>query len=206
MQAEEEHDAFRGFADRLSSGEDDAATALLARYSARLTALARSRLSPGLGAKADPEDVVQSVMRTFFRRLGTGEVELRDWSSLTSLLSMLTIRKCSRHQRRHFTASRDARREISISRPGRSGATAGFLVPDREPTPDEVATFADLTTWLLDGLDDRDRRAVELVLQGEQVEAVAVRLGRSRRTIYRVLERARRRLLSADDDTISGET
>lgn len=188
---------FQAFADRLSSGEDGAAAALLDRYCTRLVALARTRLGSGLTAKADPEDVVQSVLRTFFRRLGTGEVELRDWSSLSSLLSLLTIRKCSRHQRRHLGATRDARREISLANPKRGNAFE-LSIPDREPTPEEVATFADLIAWLLAGLEERDSRAVELIVAGEEIDVVAGRLNRSRRTVYRSLERARRRLLALE--------
>src|SRR5687768_8087141 len=84
------HAAFIAFAERLRSGEDEAARELLDRYSAQLVALARRRLGARLALKVDADDVLQSVFRTFFRRLGVGHLVLRDWASLTGLLSLLT--------------------------------------------------------------------------------------------------------------------
>lgn len=185
--------AFRDFADRLVGGEGAAASELLARYSARLLAIARGRLGPRLAAKADAEDMLQSVLRTLFRRLSADEVELRDWSSLEGLLALLTLRKCQRLERRYFSPTRNVRREMSLH--GDVTGGPAVRVPDREPTPDEAAAFADLLETFLASLDEDDRRVVELVLAGEPVESAAKRVGRSRRTAYRVLERSRRELL-----------
>ena len=52
--------------ERFRGGDELAAEALFARYFERLTALARSRLSPRLARRTDPEDIVLSVYRSFF--------------------------------------------------------------------------------------------------------------------------------------------
>jgi RNA polymerase sigma factor (sigma-70 family) len=189
--------AFQAFAARLvdcddSPNRDDAARELLARYSSRLVALARGRISARLATKADAEDVLQSVLRTFFRRLDAGEVELRSWGSLWGFLSLATLRKCQRNAGRYATDRRDVGREVSLEIGGDGGAWE-LSIPDREPTPDEVAAFADELQSLLEGLDERERRAVELVLAGEAPVTVARRLGCSRRTVRRSLAYVRSR-------------
>ena len=48
---------------------------------------------------------------------------------------------------------------------------------------------------LLRPLDDRDRRIVTLALQGVSVTEISVEIGRSERTVERVLERLKEDLL-----------
>jgi DNA-directed RNA polymerase specialized sigma24 family protein len=81
----------------------------------------------------------------------------------------------------------------------RLGRGPAVGVPDRGPTPEETATLVDLVETFLAGLDEDDRRAVELVLAGERAEAAAKLLRRSRRTVYRALERSRRELLRLEE-------
>src|SRR4051812_50134846 len=57
--------------------DEAAAEELFRRYSGRLTALARSRLSHALATRVDAEDVVQSAYRSFFRLARGGGVLLR---------------------------------------------------------------------------------------------------------------------------------
>lgn len=184
--------AFRSFAVRLTAGEGPAAADLVARYSARLVALARQGLSPAIQAKCDPEDVLQSVFRTFFRRLGTGDVDLRDWESLAGLLALLTVRKCQHRVRHYRTAGRDVRLEVRLD-----GSNGGpICVPDRDPVPDEVAAFAELTDRLLRSLNDRDREVIARVIAGEGTTVIARRLGRTQRSVQRAIARTRQRLLA----------
>src|ERR1700679_4129725 len=51
---------------RWRAGDQQAATEMFHRYANRLILLARSRLSPRLSHRVDPEDVVQSAYRSFF--------------------------------------------------------------------------------------------------------------------------------------------
>jgi hypothetical protein len=48
--------------------------------------LARTHLDGKLRQKVDPEDVVQSVYKSFFRRLEADQVEMIDWDSLWYLV------------------------------------------------------------------------------------------------------------------------
>jgi len=183
--------AFRSFAARLARGRDladrdDAARELLARYAARLVAVSRRRLGPRLAAKVDAEDVLQSVLRTFFRRLDAGAVELRGWAGLWGYLSLTTLRKCQRAEEWYAAAGRDPGREVSIRVGG-----GELAIPDRSPTPEEAAAFTDELEALLGGLDDQARETAELMLAGHSADAVAKRLGCSMRTVRRTFARIR---------------
>ena len=188
--------SFRDFAMRLNSGENSAACELLDRFSGRLVNLAQAKLSPRITTKSDPEDVVQSVLRTFFRRLGSREVELRDWSSLWGLLSLLTIRKCAMRGRTFGTARRDVNREVPLD----VAICSELSASDREPTPVEVAIFVDLLENLLMAASPRDRLVIEGLIAGKSISELSRELGRTERTIYRAIERFRAVLVNMLED------
>ncbi len=79
---------------QLRAGDATAAERIFRGYARRLIGLARSRLSENVRAKTDPEDVVQSVFRSFFTRQADGQFELATWNDLWSLLATITLRKC----------------------------------------------------------------------------------------------------------------
>lgn len=189
----EERGAFVAFAERLRSGENQAAQELLTRYSARIVALARQRLDGRYAAKIDPDDVLQSVFRTFFRRLGGGDIDLRDWASLTGLLSLLTLRKCNGKKRALATAKRDTSLEVCLV--DSEGEAFELQIPTREPTPDEVAAFTELLEYMLTNVDVREREILEMILAGHTIEEIASGIKRSRRTVQRSLARVRQSLL-----------
>jgi hypothetical protein len=74
---------------RYRNGDDDAAEELFCRYVTRLTSLARTRLSPKLATRTDPEDVVLSAYRSFFVGVRKGRFRLRrsgdPWRLLVSI-------------------------------------------------------------------------------------------------------------------------
>jgi RNA polymerase sigma-70 factor (ECF subfamily) len=57
----------------LRGGNEDAATQLYLRYAQRIRALIRSRCSPQVQRRVEPEDLVQSVFRRFFHRVQQGD-------------------------------------------------------------------------------------------------------------------------------------
>jgi hypothetical protein len=57
-------------------GDEDAARELFDNYAERLLLLVRRRLSQRLASRFGPEDVLQSVFRTFFRRAQQGQFSL----------------------------------------------------------------------------------------------------------------------------------
>jgi RNA polymerase sigma factor (sigma-70 family) len=161
--------------------DEAAAEELFRRYSGRLTALARSRLSDALAARVDPEDVVQSAYRSFFLLARDEEVLLRESGDLWRLLVRITLRKVYRSARRHRADCRSVGRE----HPWHEEAAATAL--SREPTPAEAVALVDELRGVLSPLGAVQRRIVEMRLQGHEVEAIAAEVGRSTRTVRRTL-------------------
>jgi DNA-directed RNA polymerase specialized sigma24 family protein len=173
--------------ERYRGGHERAAEELFGRYAARLTALARGRLSRRLLVRTDPEDVVLSAWRSFFVGARDGRFALGRGGDLWRLLVSITLHKLCRQARRHTAA----RRAVAAEQPLTLTPEA-LLPPDgREPAPDEAAALADGLEAVLRRLDPLGRRVLELRLQGEPVEAIAADVGRSERTIRRTLAEVR---------------
>src|SRR5689334_7407570 len=63
--------------ERFRRGHERAAAEIFDCYFQRLAGLARSRLSPRLASRTDPEDIVLSVYRSFFSGARRGRYALR---------------------------------------------------------------------------------------------------------------------------------
>src|SRR5687767_9707448 len=96
-----EQDSFQALLAHLQAGDPEAGGRIVSRFAYRLIGLARSRLDRLVRQKVDPEDVVQSVFRSFFLRQGEGKWRLESWNSLWAILTVITLRKCG-HRVEHF--------------------------------------------------------------------------------------------------------
>jgi RNA polymerase sigma-70 factor (ECF subfamily) len=185
-------DSFADFLNRLQAGEDVAAQELFARFTHQLIALALRHIDGGLRHKVEPEDVVQSVYKSFFLRYGAGNLELLNWNSLWGLLTLITVRKCAERAAYHRAARRDAAREVA---PPRGDEATPWLDPlGREPTPLEAAVLSETIEQLLASLDEDERPILELSLQGHTTREISERLGRAERTVRLLREGVRHRL------------
>jgi len=173
---------------RVKQGEEDAATDLYLRYARRLQALAQVQSSPALAARFDPDDVVQSVFRTFFRRASEGQYDIPPGEELWGLFLVIALNKIRKLGAYHRAAKRDV------------GITAGsqHLVQTLRDTQagDETAvqTLKMVIEDVLDRLTAVQRRMVELRIEGHDVASIAEQTERSKRTVERVLQRFRERL------------
>jgi RNA polymerase sigma factor (sigma-70 family) len=186
-------DSFPEFLTRLRAGDSAAPRELLRRFTRQLVALARGRFAPPMGHKVDPEDVVQSAYKSFFRRYGAGNLEAGNWNSLWGLLTLITLRKCAERVAYHRAECRDTAREVS-GPPDGEGKAPWPEARSREPTPMEAALLSEAVEQLLAGLDGDERPIVELSLQGYTTQEISERLGHPERTVRRLRERVRRRL------------
>jgi RNA polymerase sigma-70 factor (ECF subfamily) len=171
---------------RLRTDDSAAARLIFHRYAAQLVALARDHLGSRLAGKDDPEDVVQSVFRSFFTRARCGQFDLPNWNSVWGLLVAITVRKCVNRLTHYRAARRDVGREVGPAEEG-----VGL---DRAPTPEEAAALAETLEDVLRTLTDRDRTILQLHLSGEEAVQIARQVGRSVRTVRRALELVRLRL------------
>jgi RNA polymerase sigma-70 factor (ECF subfamily) len=173
---------------RFRSGQTDAATELYLRYAERLNALAAGQCGPDLAARVDPEDIVQSVFRTFFRRAARGQYDVPEGEELWKLFLVIALHKI----RSTATFHRAAKRDVRATTTGLSEALAG----GRLAAPDEaaLANLRLVIDELLSALPPSMRGIVELRVEGHEVEEIARRTRRSRRSVERALQEFRARL------------
>jgi RNA polymerase sigma-70 factor (ECF subfamily) len=164
------------------AGDGEAARQLFQCYVDRLVAVARRRLGAPLQSRVDPEDIVQSVFRTFFGRLKAGKFQLEEQDDLCKLLVRITVHKTLRQVAYQKAAKRDPGHE----EPGRDRL---LELMAREPDPEEAAAFMDQLQAFLAAQPAQDRRVIELRLQGYGTTEIAQQLGVVDRTVRRVLER-----------------
>jgi RNA polymerase sigma-70 factor (ECF subfamily) len=181
---------------RLRNGDAHAARTVFDRFARRLVGLAATRLPPALSAKVDPEDLIQSVFRSFFLRHADGRLDPENWDDLWTLLTVLTVRKCG-HKVNYFRAGRrDVRREAPPQRASDSAPDWDAAAPD--PTPSEAALLAETLQQVLDDLRPDQRPIVLLRLQGYAHREISEQVGCTERTVERVLKAVRSHLEKPD--------
>jgi len=167
---------------RFQAGEDDAATALYTRYAERLMVLAHRNAGDDLSARVDAEDIVQSVFRTFFRRVSDGHYLIPEGEELWKLLLVIALNKVRMIAEHHRAAKRDIGQTRSIGQ-------------------QEFANRADATDVLRMTIDDilvtlpePHQQVVHERIDGYEIAEIAQRVALSRRSVERILQSFRKRL------------
>lgn len=167
---------------RFQAGEDDAATALYTRYAERLMALANRNTGDDLSTRVDAEDIVQSVFRTFFRRVSDGHYMIPEGEELWKLLLVIALNKVRMIAEHHRAAKRDVTHTRSIGQ-------------------QEFANPADATEVLRMTIDDvlvtlpePHQQVVHARIDGYEIAEIAQRVSLSRRSVERILQSFRKRL------------
>jgi DNA-directed RNA polymerase specialized sigma24 family protein len=175
---------------RLRRGDSDAEAAVFHRFARRLIALARSRLDGQIRQKIDPEDVLQSVYKSFFQRQAQGQFVLDNWDALWALLTLITARKCGRW----IDFFHAERRDVRMEDPARAQEGLDVAALAGGPSPVEAAVLTETLQELLTGLSDSHRNIVALGLHGYTTAEISEKVGRSERTVNRVLESVGKKL------------
>lgn len=111
------------------------------QYRARLCRLVEREMNRRFRRKEDPEDVVQSAFRTFYRRNAQGEFHIDSSVDLWRLLETITRHKLLKHVEKLDAGKRNMKREEHPE---------GDDLQGRIPTPDEAAVAADLMEQALE--------------------------------------------------------
>jgi RNA polymerase sigma-70 factor (ECF subfamily) len=193
-------DSFAALMGRLEEGDAEAAALVYERYARRLIGLAHRELTSRARGPVGPDDVVQSVFRTFFRRAAEHEFDLHGEDALWALLAEITLRRCGRWSR-HFAARRPRAEEPELAGVGAASYEPG---EDREPSPIEAAALTDLVGQFLRGLGEKEQLICEMRLQGYEVKEIAERTGVSTATVFRKLDLIKKRLrrLLPEDESL----
>ncbi len=173
---------------RFQAGESDAATAIYVRYAKRLQSLARSQTGAELALRVDPEDVVQSVFRTFFRRAAEGHYEIPAGEELWKLFLVIALNKVRALGEFHRAKKR------SVSQTQGLGKVEPFLAAEGNPDENAFNVLKLTINDMLDDLPEVQRQMVLLRIEGHDVRTIAERTGRSKRSVERALQEFRVRL------------
>jgi RNA polymerase sigma-70 factor, ECF subfamily len=185
---------------RLQAGDKDAARKVFRRFAGQLIALAREHLDAKMRQKLDPEDVTQSVFRSFFAHQAAGEMDdLAGWDNLWGMLVIMTLRKCHRKKTYFHAERRDIDREVPLTGAMDAFGT-GWEPIDREPTPAEAAALADAVEQMVECFSGRHQEIVTLLLHGYSAPEISDALGCTERSVYRIYERARGWLCGLDSE------
>lgn len=170
----------------LQDGDERAAFELHERYAKRLLMLVRTRMNPTFRRRMDPEDVVQSAFRSFFRVVSDDR-----WNSqgraekVWSLLAAITLNKLNARMRYHLAG----KRSVNLEDP-----EVDSLI-DRS-MPETESLFVDELQWVMCHNIESHQRILEMLLSGYDEQQVAQANDCTMRTVYRVAERALQQLRS----------
>ena len=171
-------------------GDESAAAEVFRSYVDRLIRLSQSRLSSKLSRRTDPEDVVQSACRSFFRRARAGEFRFSDDSAddeLWNLLAAITLNKTRKAVRRHTAGKRN----VEVEQSTRSQDSPSHVPLNREPSPEEATSLIEETELMMSRLTALQRQILQLRLQGHTTNETALKVECSERTVRRAIETAR---------------
>jgi DNA-directed RNA polymerase specialized sigma24 family protein len=176
---------------------DAAAREIWQRYFKALLALARKHLSQRIRRRADEEDVLQSMYKSFVARQqqgDSGRPALADRDELWRLLVTITLRKARNLARYHTRERRDVGRELAST--AAAGDEAESPVWDLEQmeaaalTPADGVALAEALERRLAALSDPTLREIALrKLEGYTNREIAAQRGCTERTIERKVER-----------------
>ncbi|MCA9054096.1 MAG: helix-turn-helix domain-containing protein [Planctomycetaceae bacterium] len=180
MQEQDTRVVFR----RVQEGDQAAAREIFDRYVHRLTALARGHLSASIRQRLDAEDVLQSAFRSFFTRAREGQYVLERSGDLWRLLAAITRNKVLKKSEHHMQQRRDFRRDHSAGEPPE-------LSDVQEAVSEDVLELMDEVENLSRQFSVEQQQMIALRLQGVAIPDVAESVGRSERTVRRMLQRFR---------------
>jgi len=189
--------------ERWKTGDEAAAAEIFERYLSRLTALARTRLSPKLARRVDPEDIVQSAYRSFFRHAKDDRYVLQKSGDLWRLLAAIVMNKLHGQVEYHKAKKRSISVEESMMLGGGDNSRP-MINPEafvNAPTTDEMLGITEELEQVMAKLPDNYRRILELYLQGYEVTEIADDIERSERTVRRAIENIRNMLAERFQET-----
>jgi RNA polymerase sigma-70 factor, ECF subfamily len=169
-------------------GDQNAATQLYARYAKRLMALVRRRCSADLARAAGVEDIVQSVFKTLFQRIGQGYYDIPDGEELWKLLLVITLNKIRAKATYIHAVKRDPRRSADAASTYQS---LEWLECSRTAAVEHADLVLEET---LERLPIQHRLMLQLRIDGYTVAEIAGLTGRSLRSVERILQETRSKL------------
>lgn len=171
---------------RYQNRDLDAATQLYVRYAHRLRKLAQAQCSSSLARKVEPDDIVQSVFGSFFRRAAQGQYNVPDGNELWNLLLVIALNKIRAKGAYYGAAKRDARRTTDLANLER------LFEPSKRGNDDIAYTFLKMViTEAMKSSTPQQKQIISLRIDGWEVAEIAEQTGASVRSVERCLQHFR---------------
>lgn len=171
----------------LAEGEPQAVGEFWDKYGEALQRAAERQIASWMRHRVDPEDVVQSACRTFFRRAGEGDFSLENKDDLWKLLLTITLNKVRMQARFHTRNRRSVSREQAMPEEPN-------LQPAEWDHAIQQVDLDDMLSMAFSKNDEERRFVLELWLAGHTQGEIAKQVGCSERTVRRIQDRIRKDL------------
>ncbi len=165
---------------QVRSGSEEAAAQLYRRYVKRLRSLVRTHHHGRLRQRLDGEDIVQSVFGRFFQAVRSDTYHAPRDDELWNLLLVIAKNRIRTQAAYHHAQRRDVRQTETEPQANDETATE---------THDTIGHL--IFQEMLETLSLQQRQALQLRLDGCRVAEIAQHMGRSKRTIERLLQECR---------------
>jgi RNA polymerase sigma-70 factor, ECF subfamily len=175
------------------AGETHAATTLYERYASELHKLVERRTAASLSPRVDAEDIVQSVFRTFFRRVAANQYSAPPGEDLWKLFLVMALNKIRSVAAHHNAAKRDVRQTLQV------GDYAEVLHARHEEHC-EGTILRMVIDEAVAKLPESAGQIIRLRIEGEEVNEIGRKANRSKRSVERVLQNFREQLKRQLDD------
>jgi RNA polymerase sigma-70 factor (ECF subfamily) len=183
--------------EQLASGDAEAAGRVFVTYESYLRMVVRRHLSPGLRAKFDSVDIVQSVWADVLRGFREAGWRFADATHLRAFLVRLTRDRFIDRLRHHRLA---VERELSL----KEGEWEESLIA-RDPQPSAIVQAEELWQEMLDLCTPEHREVLRLKREGALNSEIATRTGLHEGSVRRILCTLARRLARRHDGRRSGD-
>ena len=180
----------RATQDSFRSDDDAFANHVFTAYSEQLLQLANTQLNLELHGKVSPEDVVQSAMKSFFRRAKLLGIENSNKDTIWGLLSIITVRKCKKWETFFRCSKRDVQRE-SVSTDDSCFDHEQHRPAVEPPKAEDAIVATELIEHLLNNFTERQQEMILLRIQGLSTEQIAESCKSSHRTVARTIAKAK---------------
>jgi RNA polymerase sigma factor (sigma-70 family) len=182
---------------RIREGSKEAFCEVIDRYGTMLQKSIHNRMSPSMRRAYDSEDFVQSVWASC--------KHLSRWcfptpQALMAYLQRMALNHILDEERRR-RPGRHAYTDAQSLTPADS-SFGNLEVPSRQPGPITTVAHREMLQKMCEGLDETERCVIDLVQAGFTREEIARQVGKSSRTVGRMVGRARRILSELSEESL----
>ena len=178
---------FQDLLERVRAGDDSAASEIFQRYEADVKRVVRAMMRvEWIRRGADPSDIYQSVMASFFIRIALGQYDISTPDQLRALLTRIARNKVT-------DMTRSPNRRVSVV-PVAGPDRAAIEPADPAKGPASQVMWKELFHKVRDRFTEAERRVSDLRMMNHSWEEVGAALGEKADAVRMRLDRALKRI------------